>query len=260
MTDPTISACITPFDLKGRHVLVTGASAGIGRATAVLAARLGARLTLGGRDATRLEETLAQLPGEGHGTLAFDLNNLDGTPEWVRCAVAARGPIAGLAHCAGIQETRPIRSFDEAFFERVLTANLGSALALAKGLRQRNCHTERSALVFVSSIAGVIGTPGNVVYAASKGGVQAATRGLALELLRDGIRVNCVVPALVETDLVRQARVKLTAEQFQKMVDRQPLGLGQPEDVANAIAFLLCDASRWITGVLLPVDGGALAL
>ncbi|HYH18745.1 MAG TPA: SDR family NAD(P)-dependent oxidoreductase [Azospirillum sp.] len=259
MNSPLSNALVNPMDLTGRHVLVTGSSSGIGRATAELLARLGARVTLGGRDRGRLEETLATLSSTGHRVAPFELTDLDGIPGWIRGLAEAGGPLDGVAHCAGIQETRPIRSFDRAFFDRIIDTNLGSALALAKGFRQKGAHAEQAALVYVSSIAGQIGTPGNVVYAASKGGVQAATKGLALELLRDNIRVNCVVPALVETELVRQARVKLTEEQFAKMVERQPMGLGQPEDVASAIAFLLSGASRWITGVLLPVDGGALA-
>lgn len=252
-------AVLNPLDLSGRHMLVTGASSGIGQATAILLSQLGARVTVAGRDMERLANTLALLSGDGHTAAPpLDLAKMDAVCDWIK-GLASSEPLAGLVHCAGVQETRPIRSFDDAFFTRIIDANLGSALALAKGFRQKGVHTDKAALVYVSSIAGQIGTPGNVVYAASKGGVQAATKGLALELLRDGIRVNCVVPALVETELVRQARVKLTAEQFAKMIERQPMGLGQPDDVAGAIAFLLSDAARWITGVLLPVDGGALA-
>jgi len=101
--------------------------------------------------------------------------------------------------------------------------------------------------------------PGNTVYAASKGGIVAATKGLGVELLRDGIRVNCVAPAMVETEMSARFRQALSEENYQRVVDMHPLGVGQPDDVAGAIAFLLADTGRWITGSTLCVDGGFLA-
>ncbi|TWA87430.1 NAD(P)-dependent dehydrogenase (short-subunit alcohol dehydrogenase family) [Azospirillum brasilense] len=251
---------MTPLgDLSGRHVLVTGASSGIGRATAATAASLGARVTLNGRDEGRLSETLARLDGHGHRIAAFDLSDVDSIPGWVKLQAAEAGPIDGLAHCAGVQIGKPVRSVDQAFFDTILHANLLSALALARGLRQKGCHADRAALVLVSSVAAEIGQPGNVVYSAAKGGLVSATRGLAMEFLRDGIRVNCVAPAMVETEMMERFRQTTTAEQFEAIRAAHPMGFGKPEDVASAIAFLLSDAARWINGVTLPVDGGYLA-
>ncbi|OYD81319.1 SDR family NAD(P)-dependent oxidoreductase [Azospirillum brasilense] len=251
---------MTPLgDLSGRHVLVTGASSGIGRATAATAASLGARVTLSGRDEGRLSETLARLDGDGHRIAAFDLSDVDSIPAWVKLQAAEAGPIDGLAHCAGVQIGKPVRSVDQAFFDTILHANLLSALALARGLRQKGCHAEPAALVLVSSVAAEIGQPGNVVYSAAKGGLVSATRGLAMEFLRDGIRVNCVAPAMVETEMMERFRQTTTAEQFEAIRAAHPMGFGKPEDVASAIAFLLSDAARWINGVTLPVDGGYLA-
>ncbi len=260
MSEPQPSSATAPLvDLTGRRVLVTGASAGIGRAVAALLARLGARVAVSGRDAGRLEETRALLVGEGHATVPFDLTNSDAAPDWLRRVAEDGGPFDGLAHCAGMQANKPVRGVDRAFFDRILHANLLSALALARGFRQKGCHAPQAALVLVSSVAAEIGQPGNVVYSASKGGLVSATRGLAMELLRDGIRVNCVEPAMVETEMMERFRQTTTQEQFDVIRAAHPMGFGRPDDVAAAIAFLLSDASRWINGAVLPVDGGYLA-
>lgn len=246
-------------DLTGRHVLVTGGSAGIGRATAALLAELGARVALCGRDAARLTTALGSLPGEGHRAIRFDLADTDAIPAWMKAEAQANGPFDGLVHCAGVQAGKPVRSVDRAFFDRIMHVNLLSALALARGLRQGGCNSGRGAIVLLSSVAASIGQPGNVVYSAGKGGLEAATRGLAMELLRDGIRVNAVAPAMVETEMMDRFRQTTTNEQFEAIRAAHPMGFGRPRDVAGAIAFLLSEASRWITGVVLPVDGGYLA-
>jgi len=248
-----------PMDLSGRHILVTGASAGIGRATAGILAKLGARLTLNGRDTGRLEQTLVGLEGSGHGLAPYDLCALDALPGWLKRLAGERGVFDGLAHCGGVQALRPIRAFTAAFFDDILRPNLGGTLALAKAFRQKGCHAEASAMVFVASTAGLRMSPGNIVYSAAKAGVIAATRGLAIELLSDGIRVNCVAPAIVDTELIERVRATLTKEQYDHLISLQPLGLGRPEDVGHAIAFLLAESGRWITGTTLCVDGGATA-
>lgn len=252
-------AVYNPMDLSGRLMLVTGASAGIGRATAVMLSRLGARVILNGRDAGRLAETAERLTGDGHAVAPFDLSDLEMVPGWMKGLCADAGPLDGVAHCAGIQTLRPIRIFSSGFFDDVMRANLGSALALARGLRQKGCHAERAAMALISSTAATAASPGNVVYAASKGGIIAATKGLAVELLSDGIRVNCVVPSIVETELIERGKQKLTAEQYEHLRTLQPLGFGRPDDIAHMIAYLLADTSRWMTGSIVTVDGGRTA-
>ena len=251
---------MTPaYAFNGRRILVTGASAGIGRASAVTLAGLGARVIANGRNEARLAETLAALPGAGHAAAPFDLTDGDQIPAWIK-GLATDGALGGIAHCAGTQSSKPVRGVDMAYFDQVMRANLLSALALARGLRQKGCcDAVGGAMVLVSSVAAFIGQPGNVVYSASKGGLVSAARGLAMEMLRDKIRVNCVAPAMVETEMMERFRQTTTAEQFERIRDAHPMGFGQPEDVAAAVAFLLSDAARWINGVCLPVDGGYLA-
>lgn len=248
---------MTPaFDLTGRRILVAGASSGIGQATALLLASLGAHVVLNGRDAGRLEAVLGQLEGEGHGIAPFDLAELDGVPAWLKRDVCAQGPLDGLAYCAGVQASLPVRSFSAAHFDKIMHANLGSALALARGFRQRGCCNEGASIVLVASIGGFLGQPGNVVYGASKAGLMSAARGLAMELLRDGIRVNSVAPAMVDTAMSRRAFGEMSEAQVEGILKRHPMGMGKPEDVAGPIAFLLSHASRWMTGTNLTVDGG----
>lgn len=250
----------SPFSLAGRRILITGASAGIGRACARVAAALGATVVVNGRNEQRLAETLATLPGEGHTAAPFDLSDADAVPAWVK-KLAEDGPLSGIVHCAGVQSSKPVRGVDAAYFDQVMQANLLSALMLARGFRQKGCRADGGgAMVLTASVAAFIGQPGNVVYSASKGGLVSATRGLALELLRDNIRVNCVAPAMVETEMMERFRQTTTKEQFDRIIDAHPMGFGKPEDVAHAVAFLLSDAARWINAVCLPVDGGYLAV
>jgi NAD(P)-dependent dehydrogenase (short-subunit alcohol dehydrogenase family) len=248
-----------PMDLSGRTILVTGATSGIGRATAVYLSKLGARVIASGRNQDRLDAVLTEMEGDNHLGRLFDLADLDAIVPWLKTLCAEVGPLNGIAHCAGVQATRPIQAVKPDFVMEVLTQNLGAALMLAQGFRLKACHGNPASLVYVSSSAALKTAPGNVVYASSKGGIVSAVKGLGVELVRDGVRVNAVAPAMVDTPMSDQFRTLLSEENFQRIVAMHPLGLGRPDDVAAAIAFLLADTSRWITGSILNVDGGFLA-
>lgn len=248
-----------PLDMSGKLFLVTGASAGIGRSTAELLAKLGARLIINGRNEKALEDTLAVFHGKDHVMAPFDMAKIDELANWVKSLTQKYGAIDGLVHCAGIQKNQAIRSFDQNTFDEIMHVNLASAMALVKGFRFKSDKNKSKAIVFVASIGGFIGQPGNTIYGASKAGLMSLTRGLAMELLRDNIRVNCVAPALVETEMASRTQSSMNTEQFQHIVDQHPMGLGQPEDIAHPIAFLLSDSARWINAVTLPVEGGYLA-
>ena len=239
--------------------MVTGASSGIGRATAIYASRLGARLVICGRNSDRLSAVLAELHGSNHVAKIFDFAQVDQIVSWLKSVCSEVGPLNGLAHCAAVQATRPIQAIDTKFVTEVLTQNLGAALILAQAFRLKTCHAPQASLVYVSSSAALRTAPGNVVYAASKGGIVSAVKGLGVELVRDGVRVNAVAPAMVDTPMSAQFREVLSEENFQKVIAMHPLGFGRPEDVAASINFLLADTARWITGSVLCVDGGFLA-
>ena len=196
------------------------------------------------------------MPGE-HVIMPYDLQQVDGISGWLRKVINQVGPLDGLVHSAGVQTTRPLGILSQRDYERTMGVNLASALWLAKAFRQKGAHKSEASIVFVASIAGLVGQSGNHVYCASKGALMALTRSLAIELANDHIRVNAVAPGLITgTEISARLERFLTPEQLSATAALYPLGLGLPEDVAQAIVFLLGDTARWITGSTLTVDGG----
>lgn len=248
---------INPLDMTGRRVLVTGASSGLGRAIAMLLSQLGAELVLVARNPERLEQTRASLTGAGHTVAPRDLaDDPDGIPKWIKSLAAETGPLHGLVHSAGVVALLPLRVLSTARLQGIMAVNFTAGLMLIKGLRQRGVVAAPASAVLLGSITGLIGQPGLAAYSASKGALFAMTRSLALELAPEGIRVNALAPGIVRTEMAQQSQDELPAESFANLESGHPLGLGEPEDVAHAAAFLLSDASKWITGTSLVVDGG----
>jgi NAD(P)-dependent dehydrogenase (short-subunit alcohol dehydrogenase family) len=246
------------MQMDGRTVLVTGASSGIGRETAVMLSELGARVILSARSEERLAETRRQLTGEGHAVEAMDLGQADGIPAWIRRIVERHGPLSGLVHSAGIQQTMPIQLLTPERIASVMHVNVTSAIILVRAFRQKGCAAARASLVLISGGTAIVGRPGISVYSASKAALMGFVKSAALELATaDGMRLNCVAPAYVETEMVQKLRDSLTPEQFAAIEQLHPLGLGRPRDVAGAIAYLLAETGRWITGTTLIVDGGS---
>ena len=247
---------ISPMDLQQRTVLVTGASSGIGRTTSALLSQLGARVLLVGRNEERLAETASQLAGEGHRVEPFDLNHVDDIPQWLKGLSSETGVLHGLVHCAGVHITRPLRFLCDADVDGVMRINLNAAIGLAKGFRQKGVCQSGGSIVLLSSVMALVGQPGVAAYAASKGAIAAVTKSLALELARDEVRINCIAAAQVETEMTEAMNQSLSPEQVAAIRAMHPLGIGTALDVAHAVAFLLADTARWITGTTLVVDGG----
>jgi 3-oxoacyl-[acyl-carrier protein] reductase len=247
-----------PMDLSGRTVLVTGASSGIGRETCVVLADLGARLVLVGRRRDELDRTAAMLEPGDHRIEPFDLKDLDGIPPWLKTIGERAGPIDDLVHSAGVHFTLPVRATGAQQYGELMRVNVDAAFFLVKGFRQKSVRRAGSAsgVVLLSSVMGLIGQTGISAYSASKGALIAMAKSLALELAREGIRVNCVAPGVVRTEMAEHAEQVLTSEQYQAIEALHPLGTGTPRDAAYAIAFLLAETGRWITGTTLVVDGG----
>lgn len=241
--------------LADKHVVVLGASSGLGAAAAVHAASLGARVTLMARRLERLEEVRGRCPGQGHEVIAVDAAN---TEELERAFVAAHersGPAHGLVHSVGIGTLRPLATLKPDFVANMLAVNTTSALMATKLFVSRLKARADASVVWISSVqsAAAVGA-GAATYAASKGALTAAMRVCAVELAAKKIRINSLNVGMVRTEIWEGEAVD--DAQQQRIAARHPLGVGEPTDVAHTVGFLLSDGARWITGSTLTVDGG----
>lgn len=245
-----------PFSLETKKILVTGASSGIGRQCAINCSRMGATVALIGRDESRLQDTLSQMEGKGHLVCPVDLNQLENIKPLVQDVVSKLGPLDGFIHSAGIEKTLPIKSLKPSDYEDIIRVNTLSAFEFVRYFCGSKNFNQGGSMVIISSITSVIGRVGVSAYAASKGAIVSAVKTMALELAKRNVRINAVSPGTVLTPLMQSYLSQITEEERQKRVEGFPLGLGEPTDIANACVFLLSDASRWITGQNLIVDGG----
>lgn len=241
-------------NLTGKRILVTGASSGIGRACAVLAASLGATVVVTARRESALRETLALLEGSGHSACVADLANAD---DMVRL-VSEVGVMDGLVHAAGVCPRGLIAASDASQWETAFRVNCGAFLELMRHFAKARNRAPSFSAVAVSSVSAAAGWAAGAAYCGAKGAVSAAVRALAVELAPKGVRVNAVCPANVRTPMMA-AGLEESGGDEAGLAALQPLGIGEPEHVAAAVAFLLSSAASFITGVNLPVDGGYLA-
>jgi NAD(P)-dependent dehydrogenase (short-subunit alcohol dehydrogenase family) len=254
---PINTPLCNPMDLSDRRFLVTGAASGIGQASAVLLSRLGARVALVDVNAAGLEQTGTLLQGEGHYLEVCDLKDLNGIAGWMAPLVASFGQLNGFVHAAGVPAPWPIKALSVEAWREVFLINTEAALSLTKVFQGRKVYAgENGSVVFISSVMAQVGTSVSAVYSMTKGALDGMARSLAMELANRRIRVNCVAPAFVKTPMFERLEKQWDSSQYARVESLHPLGYGRPEDVAHAVAFLLADTARWITGTVLVVDGG----
>jgi len=245
------------FNLNNKNIIVTGASSGIGRQCAITFSQLGANVILIARNKERLKDTFNKLKEGNHLIISQNVTEYDKLEEVVDTAVNKIGKISGFVHSAGIEMTLPLRSMQPSYYEEMFAINVISGFELARIISKKKYIDENGgSFVFISSIMGIIGNAALVGYSASKGALISAIKSMAIELARKNIKVNSISPGYIKTEMTKKMFNYISEESKKQIIDMHPLGLGQSEDIANACAFLLSDASRWITGINLIVDGG----
>jgi len=241
-----------PFSLEGKTILVTGASSGIGKAIAVECSKMGAVVIISGRNEQRLNETFSLLEGSGHDMILADLSQREELDRLYNELPL----ISGLVNCAGLTKVAPFPFATRDRFEEVMTVNFFAPTELTRLLVKSKKIGKRSSVVFISSVSGVYcSAVASSIYSSSKGAINGLIKGVALDLAPKGIRVNSVNPGMIDTEIFSGSAI--STEQLKIDKQRYPLNrYGKPEEVAFAVIYLLSDASSWVTGSNLLIDGG----
>lgn len=248
---------MNPFSLEGKHIVISGASSGIGQQCAISCASMGAKVSILGRNIDRLRITQSQMIGHGHKSYIVDLTIEDEVKETVKSIVSNNGEINGLLNVAGISTTLLMKSVSRNKLNEFFHNNVYTSFFLTKeACRIGHFSKEGGSVVFFSSVMGSFGEIGKSLYSMTKGALQAGAKSLACELAPRNIRVNTVSPGVIITPINENLPHITDKVKRQELERKHLLGLGKTEDVANACIYLLSNASKWVTGINLFVDGG----
>jgi len=245
------------MDLSGKNIIVTGASSGIGKGIAIFLSKLGADIIMIARNEGRLKETLDELAPGNHSYYLLDLSNLEEVGKAIDNICSNGRKLNGLVHSAGISRTIPLQHLKLTDLNSIMCINFYSFVELVKHFSKRKNNDNGGSIVAISSISSKVGARGLAAYCASKGALESAIRPMALELAAKNIRINSIAPGMIATQIYDGLKELVNNNNFESdLRKRQFMGLGSPDDVAYATAFLLSDASKFITGTSLTVDGG----
>lgn len=251
---------INPMDLTGKRVLVTGASSGIGRETAIVLSKLGASVVLVGRNEPALKATFVSLENpELHQVVVLDLAQNEQIEPAIKL-LTADSPFDGFVHCAGIAPLRPLAMTKKDNIEQVMNVNFYSFVEIVRLLTKgKKRFTKGGSIVVMSSTASIHGKPTKLMYSASKASIDASIRCLTVELKQKKIRINSVMPSWVNTNMLTAYLNNYPdSPEVKEIQEKQYLGITEVNEVANVIAFLLSDATKTITGTSILMDGGIL--
>lgn len=242
------------ISLVNKKIVVTGASSGIGQAAAILFSNLGADVIITARNKEKLNETLNKLkPNPNHLMFSADLTS----PDDIKTMISNIPSIDGLVHCCGKVLPVPVKFIKQEQLQDVFAVNYFSAVNVVSELLKQKKINNSGSIVFISSVSTLHAYFGGAPYISSKAALEGYAKTLALELVSKKIRVNVLQPALVKTAIFESTvDAAVNKEEMQKLVSGYPLGVGETEDVANACAYFVSDASKWVTGTFLKMDGG----
>ena len=245
---------LSSFSLKSKFILVTGASSGIGRQIAILLSKAGASLIINGRNEGRLTETYNILSGSNHKMLIGDLSFKE-----TQLSIAKEVPVlSGIVHASGIMRLLPFKFIKSEDLREMMEVNFFSPMELTFLLFREKKLQNAASIVFITSINGaVIGSKANSMYAASKGALTGMIKSMAIDLAKSKIRVNNIAPGMIDTEGASEIKNIVSDQAIKDDVLKYPLNsYGKPEDIANGCIYLLSDASKWVTGITLVIDGG----
>lgn len=244
--------------MNNKKILIIGASSGIGKATAIYLAKKGANLVLISRNEEKLKKLISECEGDNHHFAAIDVLDLEKLESFLSGHFIESGiPFDGFVYSAGVEATLPLKFLKKQTLENVLNVNTIPVVLVSKILLKNGIFAkEGGSFVFISSVMGGLGQPAKIAYCMSKGALISAMKAMALELAQKRIRVNCISPGMVITEMSMKILDSISEENKKDIEKMHPLGLGSVQDISNGIEFLLSDKSKWITGINLLIDGG----